>query len=67
MAQDLHADEWQVSVNTVAGRMAALGLAGRTPRRRRSLTKQGTRPVAPDRVRRQFTAVAFMAAEEVKR
>ncbi|MEU5942204.1 IS3 family transposase [Micromonospora sp. NPDC047548] len=50
VAQDLHADGWQVSVNTVAARMAALGLAGRTPRRRRSLTKQGKRPVAPDRV-----------------
>ncbi|MBM0239613.1 IS3 family transposase [Micromonospora sp. ATA32] len=58
VTQDLHADGWQVSVNTVAARMAALGLAGRTPRRRRSLTKQGKRPVAPDRVRRQFTAVA---------
>ncbi|GAB3814813.1 hypothetical protein GCM10027605_60910 [Micromonospora zhanjiangensis] len=58
VAQDLHADGWQVSVNTVAARMAVLGLAGRAPRRRRSLTKQGKRPVAPDRVRRQFTAVA---------
>jgi putative transposase len=55
---DLHADGWQVSANTVAARMAQLGLAGRTPKRRRSLTKQGKRPVAPDRVRRQFTAVA---------
>ena len=58
VSQDLHADGWQVSVNRVAARMAALGLAGRTPRRRRSLTKQGKRPVVPDRVRRQFTAVA---------
>ncbi|MEO3781665.1 IS3 family transposase, partial [Micromonospora sp. B11E3] len=58
VTQDLHADGWQVSVNTVAARMAQLGLAGRTPRRRRGLTKQGKRPVAPDRVRRQFTAVA---------
>ncbi|MGC1213477.1 MAG: IS3 family transposase [Micromonospora sp.] len=58
VTQDLHAEGWQVSVNTVAARMAALGLAGRTPRRRRSLTKPGKRPVAPDRVRRQFTAVA---------
>ncbi|MFF0658029.1 IS3 family transposase [Micromonospora tulbaghiae] len=55
---DLRAAGWRVGENTVAARMAALGLAGRTPRRRRSLTKQGKRPAAPDRVRRQFTAVA---------
>lgn len=55
---DLWAEGWQVSVNTVAKLMAALGLAGRTPRRRRNLTRQGKRPAAPDRVRRQFTAVA---------
>jgi transposase InsO family protein len=55
---DLWAEGWRVSVNTVAKLMASLGLAGRTPKRRRSLTKPGKRPVAPDRVRRQFTAVA---------
>lgn len=38
--------------------MAALGLAGRPPKRRRNLTRQGKRPAAPDRVRRQFTAPA---------
>jgi len=38
--------------------MAALGLAGRAPKRRRSLTRQGKRPAAPDRVRRQFSAPA---------
>ena len=38
--------------------MARLGLAGRAPRRRRHLTLQGKRPVAPDLVRRKFTAVA---------
>jgi transposase InsO family protein len=58
IALDLWAEGWRVSVNTVAKLMASLGLAGRTPKRRRSLTKPGKRPVAPDRVRRQFTAVA---------
>jgi putative transposase len=55
---DLWAEGWQVSVNTVAKLMAELGLAGRTPKRRRNLTRQGKRAAAPDRVRRQFTAVA---------
>jgi putative transposase len=44
-----------VSENTVAKLMAELGLAGRKPKRRRSLTRQGKRKAAPDRVRRQFT------------
>ena len=49
----------QVSVNTVAEIMAALGLQGRKPpRRRRSLTRQGRREAAPDLVRRIFDAVA---------
>jgi putative transposase len=56
VAQDLQAADWRVSVNTVARLMAQLGLAGRTPKRRRSLTKAGTRPAAPDRVRRRFSA-----------
>jgi putative transposase len=55
---DLWAAGYRVSENTVAKLMAELGLAGRRPRRRRSLTKPGRRPAAPDRVRRQFTAVA---------
>jgi putative transposase len=55
---ELWAAGWKVSENTVAQLMAELGLAGRKPKRRRSLTRQGKRPVAPDRVRRQFTAVA---------
>jgi transposase InsO family protein len=38
--------------------MAELGLAGRKPKRRRWLTRVGTRPAAPDRVGRKFTAVA---------
>jgi len=55
---DLHAAGWRVSENTVAKLMTELGLAGRKPKRRRSLTRQGKRKAAPDRVRRQFTAVA---------
>jgi putative transposase len=55
---DLWAAGWQVSENTVAKLMAELGLAGRKPKRRRSLTRQGKRPAAPDRVRRKFTATA---------
>jgi hypothetical protein len=53
-----------VSVNTVhvkhtvAARMAELGLAGRLPKRRRSLTRPGRRPAARDLVHRTFTAVA---------
>lgn len=55
---ELRAAGWRVGENTVAQLMAELGLAGRKPKRRRSLTKPGKRPTAPDRVRRQFTAVA---------
>jgi transposase InsO family protein len=55
---DLHAAGWQVGENTVARLMAELGLAGRPPKRRRSLTRPGKRPVAPDRVARKFTAPA---------
>ncbi len=58
VTQDLQAAGWRVGENTVARRMAALGLAGRPPKRRRNLTRQGKRPAAPDRVRRQFTAPA---------
>ncbi|GHJ99407.1 transposase [Streptomyces sp. Y2F8-2] len=47
---------WRMSVNTVAKLMAELGLAGRKVKRRRSLTGPGTRPAAPDFVRRDFTA-----------
>ncbi len=46
---DLWAAGYRVSENTVARLMAELGLAGRTPRRRRSLTRPGKRPTAPDR------------------
>ncbi|WP_256370995.1 IS3 family transposase [Micromonospora sp. KC207] len=49
---------WRVSDNTIAQVMAASGLTARVGRRRRSLTRQGTRPAAPDLVRRKFTASA---------
>ncbi|GAA3420008.1 DDE-type integrase/transposase/recombinase [Streptosporangium vulgare] len=58
ITRDLHEAGWRVSENTVAGRMAVLGLAGRVVRKRRSLTRQGKRPAALDLVRRNFTAVA---------
>lgn len=38
--------------------MAEFGLAGRPPKHRRNLTRQGRRPVAPDRVGRKFGAPA---------
>jgi putative transposase len=56
--QDLVAEGWRVSVNTVAELMAELGLSGRKPPERRGSTKQGKRPVARDLVRRNFDAVA---------
>jgi transposase InsO family protein len=58
ITDDLRETGWRVSVNTVAARMAELGLAGRPATRRRSLTRPGKRPVARDLVRRGFTAVA---------
>ncbi|WP_433351996.1 IS3 family transposase [Microtetraspora malaysiensis] len=58
ITQDLHAEGWKVSENTVAARMAELGLAGRPLKKRRSLTRQGKRRAAPDLVGRTFTAVA---------
>ncbi|WP_394495094.1 IS3 family transposase [Nonomuraea sp. JJY05] len=58
IAQDLRAEGWKLSENTVARRMAELGLAGRRQKKPRSLTRQGKRPAAPDLVRRKFTAVA---------
>jgi transposase InsO family protein len=58
ITQDLHAEGWKVSQNTVAARMVELGLAGRTPKKPRSLTRQGKRPAPPDLVGRKFTAVA---------
>jgi putative transposase len=58
VTQELWAAGRQVGENTVAKLMAELGLAGRKPKRRRSLTRQGKRKAAPDRVRRRFTAPA---------
>jgi transposase InsO family protein len=58
VTDELRDEGWRVSENTVAALMAELGLAGRVKKRRRSLTRQGKRPAAPDRVRRQFTAPA---------
>jgi putative transposase len=58
VALDLWDAGWKVSVNTVAGRMAALGLAGRMKKKRRSLTKPGKKSAAKDHVRRQFHAPA---------
>lgn len=58
ITRDLHEQGWRVSVNTVAARMAELGLIARERRRPRSLTRAGKRPAAPDLVRRAFTAVA---------
>jgi transposase InsO family protein len=53
---DLWEAGWQVSVNTVAAIMAEYGWAGRERPRRRSLTRQGKRRAAPDRLGRNFTA-----------
>jgi putative transposase len=58
ITQDLRAEGWKLSENTVAKRMAELGLAGRRPKKPRSLTRQGKRPAAADLVRRKFTAAA---------
>ncbi|MEQ4718360.1 IS3 family transposase [Nonomuraea sp. B19D2] len=58
ITQDLRVEGWKLSENTVAKRMAELGLAGRRPKKPRSLTRQGKRPAAPDLVRRKFTAVS---------
>jgi putative transposase len=55
---ELRAGGWQVSDNTIAAIMAEKGWAARKVKRRRGLTRPGRRPVAPDLVRRQFTAVA---------
>src|SRR4051794_39676169 len=56
--EDLAADGWKVSVNTVAASMARQGLAGRSAkRRRRSLTRpdKAAAPI-PDLIKRDFHA-----------
>jgi transposase InsO family protein len=58
VVQDLWHAGRRVSVNTVAAIMADHGWAGRQRPRRRSLTRQGKRPAAPDLVGRDFTADA---------
>lgn len=55
--EDLAADGWSVSVNTVAGSMARQGLQGRSPKRkRRSLTRpdKAAAPI-PDLVKRDYS------------
>nr|WP_063713209.1 IS3 family transposase [Nocardia jiangxiensis] len=58
IGDELRAAGWRVSDNTVAKFMAGNGWTARKPPKRRSLTRQGKRPVARDLVRRQFTSVA---------
>ena len=54
---DLRAEGWRVSKKTVEASMARQGLQGRSPRRRRGLTRpdQSARP-APDLLGRDFSA-----------
>ena len=59
--EDLVADGWKVSVNTVAASMARQGLQARAPRRRRrSLTRpdKAAAPIA-DLIKRDYTASAI--------
>jgi transposase InsO family protein len=59
IAADLREEGWRVSVNTVAGIMAELGLAARRKKRRKQTTRQGRgRWRAPDLVHRNFSADA---------
>ncbi|MEV0731289.1 IS3 family transposase [Polymorphospora sp. NPDC050346] len=55
---ELREQGWRVSDNTVAQLMAESGLTARIRRRPRNLTRPGTRPAAPDLVKRVFTAPA---------
>jgi putative transposase len=59
IAADLREEGWRVSVNTVAGIMAELGLAGRRQKQRKQTTRQGRgRWRAEDLVHRSFSADA---------
>lgn len=58
VGDELREAGWRVSDNTIAAIMTENGWAARKVPKRRSLTRQGKRPVARDLVRRQFTAVA---------
>lgn len=59
IAADLREEGWRVSVNTVAGIMAELGLAARRKRKRKQTTRQGRgRWRAEDLVGRDFSADA---------
>jgi len=59
--EDLIADGWKVSVNTVAASMARQGLQGRVPKRRRRSLTRPDKAAAPigDLVKRDFTAEAI--------
>ncbi len=50
ITRDLREAGWRVSENTVAARMAELGLTGRPPKRRRSLTRPALRQSVVARV-----------------
>jgi transposase InsO family protein len=55
--KDLAETGWQISEKTVAESMQRQGLFGRTPKRRKGLTKQDKNaPKFPDLLRRDFTA-----------
>jgi putative transposase len=58
VGDELREHRWQVSDNTVAAIMAENKWVARKVKHRHSSTRPGKRPVAPDLVRRQFTAVA---------
>ncbi|WP_405160830.1 DDE-type integrase/transposase/recombinase [Nocardia sp. NBC_01499] len=58
IGDELRDNGWQVSDNTIAAIMAENNWAARKVKHRRGCTRPGIRPVAPDLVRRQFTAVA---------